>query len=174
MNSNKSKINCKRGFSLIELLVVVLIIGILAAVAVPQYQVAVEKARIKRNFPLLRSILQAQQVYYLANGKQVCDIDLLDINFDYKEKKNEGKSWDESCDPYYTYFFKDNEHRFSLNAEAVYYVIPGMLVIDLYLDGTANCYSSGKNGAYGEKICQKLGNKTSLKSASGTWIYRLQ
>ena len=58
----------KKAFTLIELLVVVLIIGILAAIAVPQYQKAVEKSKSAQAVTMLKSVYQAAQEYYLANG----------------------------------------------------------------------------------------------------------
>ncbi len=69
------------GFTLIELLVVVLIIGILAAIALPQYQMSVYKTRFNTVRSWVHSIRNAQEVYYMANGKYADDIRDLDIQF---------------------------------------------------------------------------------------------
>ena len=59
--NDKKTGTCFGGFTLIELLVVVLIIGILSAVALPQYRVAVERARVGKALPVLRSLLDARE-----------------------------------------------------------------------------------------------------------------
>ena len=71
-----------KGFTLIELLVVVLIIGILSAVALPQYQKAVERAKMTEAITNLRAIANANLVYYMANGEYAEEMDLgkLDVN----------------------------------------------------------------------------------------------
>jgi type IV pilus assembly protein PilE len=72
-------ITVNKAFTLIELLVVVLIIGILAAIALPKYMIAVQKSRFVQYLTFSKAIKQAEQLYYLANGKYTDDFDLLDI-----------------------------------------------------------------------------------------------
>ena len=74
------KIN-KKAFTLVELLVVVLIIGILAAIAVPQYRKAVLKSQSMQAVTLLKSLVDAEEAYYLAHGEYTGNLSELDITF---------------------------------------------------------------------------------------------
>ena len=58
----------KQAFTFIELLVVILIISILAAVALPQYQKAVEKSRLSEALVIMDSLQRSMVVWRLSNG----------------------------------------------------------------------------------------------------------
>ena len=64
----KSSKTVNKGFTLIELLVVVLIIGILAAIALPQYQLAVDKAEFTKYQAMVTSLRDAYDEYVLIHG----------------------------------------------------------------------------------------------------------
>ncbi len=70
----------KLGFTLLELLVVVLIIGILAAIALPQYKKAVEKSKATQALTLLQALYQSATVYQLNTGNWPTSIEELDID----------------------------------------------------------------------------------------------
>ncbi len=68
-----------KGFTLLELLVVVLIIGILASIALPQYTKAVEKARSTEAIQMLGDLATAEQIYHMGNGFYTNALDELDL-----------------------------------------------------------------------------------------------
>ena len=72
----------KAAFTLIELLVAVLIIGILAAIALPQYQKSVIKSRAVKLQTYVKALAQAQEAYKLTHGRYADKFNLLDISLD--------------------------------------------------------------------------------------------
>ena len=68
------------GFTLIELLVAVLIIGILAAIALPQYKKAVAKTRFMQLKTVAHAIANAEERYFLVNNVYSPSFDSLDID----------------------------------------------------------------------------------------------
>jgi len=70
----------KKGFTLLEVLIVVIIIGILAAISLPQYTATIEKSRSGEASVNVGSLRAAVDRYWYQNGSCPASLDILDID----------------------------------------------------------------------------------------------
>lgn len=64
----------QRGFTLIEVMIVVVIVAILAAVAIPSYQNSIQKTRRADAKETLTRVAAAQERYFFTNNKYASDL----------------------------------------------------------------------------------------------------
>jgi type IV pilus assembly protein PilE len=76
---NRQAIPAQRGFTLIELMAVIVIIAILTMIALPSYRESVMRARRAEAKELILSIAQAQERYYSANAKYAAQLSDMGI-----------------------------------------------------------------------------------------------
>ncbi|MCX5782890.1 MAG: type II secretion system protein [Elusimicrobia bacterium] len=72
--------NKRNGFTLVELAVIIVIIGVLAAFGVPRFREAVERSKAGEAFNYLTSVRSAQERYHAKNAQYANLISNLDVD----------------------------------------------------------------------------------------------
>lgn len=151
------------GFTLLELLVVVLIIGILAAIAYPQYEIAIMKSKMNTALPLMRAIKEANERYYMNNGKYTDDLGLLDVDLP-KADRFSNEVAGQVC-------FSNGVGIDNLGGGSIHYIIGGIgcywrnektCWITMYYDdstkaGIMECGTKYSSHPKCERVCKSLG-----------------
>lgn len=89
MNMKSQSKNKSRGFTLVEIMIVVVIIGLLAAMAIPAFQKVRSQSQDKTVLNNARQLSAAADQYYLENGVTTCALgDLIGAAAYIKQLRN--------------------------------------------------------------------------------------
>ena len=119
----------KNGFTLLQMLIVVLIIGILAAVALPKYQLAVDQSRWSTMLPGSKALKDAQERMWMLTSSYTNLADSLDTAVPGTRDGNEIFSGA------ITYTLFNAQHACLVSAR--HSNLPGV-ALDMYLSGSKN------------------------------------
>ncbi len=162
----KEKNNSKRGFTLLELLVVILIIGILAAIAFPKYQMAVTKAKVASVLPIMRRWKDALQEYKLKYGDyQVEDYSAVDANWPSDWSDGHCGNNTECYTDYWYSCMANEEEQGEVYCQRYVNDVGDTFVINIYQpddpdeENFRNKVICTADGNEGHKVCKALGGR---------------
>ena len=135
-----------KGFTFVEMLVVVLIIGVLSAIALPTYRRAVERTRAVQGITTLEHIAKAQVAYNAKRGEYASTAFSLPINLE--DNNGNEVSGSQFNDQFFTYNIFGNQQA---SATAARSTGEYTLLID-YASGEVTCQA-----VEGSTICERLG-----------------
>lgn len=76
----KQNLRGRKGFTLMEVLIVIVILGVLAGLAVPMYQASVEKSRKAEALATLGALRQSEIRYFATSGSYTATLGQLDFD----------------------------------------------------------------------------------------------
>jgi len=170
----------RSGFTLIELLVVVMIIGILAAIALPQYKKVVMKANLHKGIPLVASLYEAQQLYYMSNGVYAIDLENLEIEAPHdggciKWTSTSVSGWDcrwggiEVAQDLVAFFYPVHNSQMNSKAEISYGHILDKSALGGRVQNSFRYCLARPNNTVAQSVCQSIGG--ALVDEDSVWKY---
>ena len=157
----------KNAFTLVELLVVVLIIGILTSIAIPMYESAVDKSRWSTLLTPAKALQTAQAAAFLETGGYAEQADALVVSLPGESQDN-------------TYILPDAQYTINTKAynqstiTGELNTLPNVQLSMILKDADNYLFCDAKTGdSRAERLCGKLLNGTKASTKNGYTKYIL-